>query len=124
MAVIRGFSDKVEANTFFRQEIATGNHTQIVMMSIEPGSDIGKEVHEDNDQILMLVSGAGKALIGTEETDFEVGDVAMVPSGTEHNFTTVGDNPMKIITFYSPAHHPVGTVHQTKADAEAAEAHE
>jgi hypothetical protein len=91
-------------------------------MNVNPGEDIGLETHDKEDQVLYLISGQGKVLLNGVESDFMAGDCVLVPAGTEHNFTTVGDEPMKIITTYSPPHHPVGTVHKTKADAEAAEA--
>ncbi len=109
-------------NTTFRTVLANGKHTQIVVMHINPGEDIGLETHPDNDQVLYLVSGKGEVVLNDEKSEFNEGDAVLVPAGTEHNFTTVGDAPMKIITTYSPPHHPAGTVHATKADAEAAEA--
>jgi mannose-6-phosphate isomerase-like protein (cupin superfamily) len=68
-----------------------------------------------------LVSGKGTLYLDGVENDYNPGDCVLVPAGTEHNFTTVGSEPMKIITTYSPPHHPAGTVHQTKAEAESAE---
>jgi mannose-6-phosphate isomerase-like protein (cupin superfamily) len=109
-------------NTNFRTVIANSKHTQVVVMNIKPGEDIGKETHTDNDQVLYLVSGKGTVYLNGVESDYNPGDCVLVPAGTEHNFTTVGDEPMKIITTYSPPHHPEGTVHISKADAEAAEA--
>lgn len=109
-------------NETFRTVVANGKHTQIVVMNILPGEDIGKEVHADNDQVLYLVAGKGTVYLNGVESEFNPGDAVLVPAGTEHNFTTVGDEPMKIITTYSPPHHAAGTVHKTKADAQAAEA--
>lgn len=108
-------------NTYFRSVVANSNHTQVVIMSVNPGEDIGLEVHPKEDQVLYLVSGQGKVLLNGQESDFKAGDCVLVPAGVEHNFTTVGDEPMKIITTYSPPHHPEGTVHKTKAEAEEAE---
>lgn len=124
MPILKNLKGRAEENTFFRQVMATGQNTQIVIMSIPPGGEIGQETHPDNDQVLCLVKGAGRAVIGGEETDFNMGDMALVPAGTEHNFITAGDEPMQIITFYSPPHHPEGTVHKTKEEADAVEAHE
>jgi mannose-6-phosphate isomerase-like protein (cupin superfamily) len=107
-------------NVYFRQVLATGEHTQVVIMSIAVGEDIGSETHKDNDQMLYLVAGSGKVVLNGVEADFETGDVVLVPAGTEHNFITKGDEPMKIVTTYAPPHHPDGTVHKTKAEAEAA----
>jgi len=108
-------------NNFFRHVLATGDQTQVVIMSIDPGTDIGSEVHPDNDQVLYLVSGQGKVVLNGNEQPFAQGDLVLVPAGTEHNFITEGDEPMKIITTYSPPHHAEGTIHKTKAEAEAAE---
>jgi len=108
-------------NTTFRTVLATSKHTQVVVMDVKPGEDIGKEIHPNEDQVLYLISGRGTIYMDGKEMDFNKGDCVLVPAGVEHNFTTVGDEPMKIITTYSPPHHPDGTVHKTKADAEAAE---
>jgi mannose-6-phosphate isomerase-like protein (cupin superfamily) len=103
-------------NNLFRRVLATGVHVQVVVMSVPPGTDIGEEVHSENDQTLQLVEGAGQVVIEGEASDFRPGDLVLVPAGTRHNFITTGDAPMKIITTYSPPHHPEGTIHETKAD--------
>jgi mannose-6-phosphate isomerase-like protein (cupin superfamily) len=118
---LKDLMQQASANNYFRHVLATGKHCQIVVMSIEPGSEIGEEVHADNDQILHLASGVGTAILDDKEEPFEVGDMVLVPAGTKHNFITKGDQPMKIITIYSPAHHPDGTIHKTKEEADAAE---
>ena len=121
---IKDLAAQAKANTTFRTVVANGKHTQVVVMDIKPGEDIGKEVHPDNDQVLYLVSGKGTVYLDGVESEFNPGDAVLVPAGTEHDFTTVGDESMKIITTYSPPHHPAGTVHKTKADALAADAAE
>ena len=118
---IEGIDEKAKQNTFFRQVLETGQHTQIVIMNIPPNSDIGMETHPDNDQMLYLVQGEGKVILNGQEESFKKGDMVLVRAGTEHNFVTVGNEPMKIITTYSPPHHPEGTIHKTKEEAEAAE---
>ena len=118
---IKELEKKAMDNKYFREVIATSKHTQLVIMNIEPGEDIGKEVHEREDQVLYLISGKGRVYLDGQESDFNPGDCVLVPAGMEHNFTTVGDEPMKIITTYSPPHHPDGTIHKTKAEAEEAE---
>ncbi len=120
MMHLRNLEQTCKDNTTFRTVLKSGKHVQIVVMDIKPGEDIGKEVHPDNDQVLYLVSGKGTVYVNGVESEFNPGDAVLVPAGTEHNFTTVGDESMKIITTYSPPHHPEGTVHVTKADAEAA----
>jgi mannose-6-phosphate isomerase-like protein (cupin superfamily) len=104
-------------NNYFRHVLATGEHVQVVVMSIAPGGDIGEEVHADTDQILYLAEGSGEAILEGTASAFEAGDLVLVPAGTRHNFRTVGDAAMKIITAYAPPHHPDGTIHATKADA-------
>ena len=109
-----------KANKDFRQVVATGDNVQVVLMSIPPEGEIGEETHPDNDQVLLLVEGGGSAILDGKEKPFEEGDLVLVPAGTLHNFTA-GTDGMKIVTTYSPPHHPEGTVHATKADADAAE---
>lgn len=118
---IKDLESKAMENTTFRTVLATSKHTQVVVMDVKPGEDIGKEIHPNEDQVLYLISGRGTVYMDGKEMDFNKGDCVLVPAGTEHNFTTTGDESMKIITTYSPPHHPDGTVHKTKADAEAAE---
>lgn len=108
-------------NDYFRKVLETGKHTQVVIMSIPPGGEIGEEIHSDNDQVLMLVDGSGTVVLDGQESAFRTDDLVLVPAGTKHNFVTTGEAPMKIVTTYSPPHHPDGTVHQTKAEADAAE---
>lgn len=107
-------------NDYFRRVLETGKHTQVVIMSIPAGGEIGEEVHEDNDQILLLIEGRGTVILDGDEAEFKTGDLVLVPAGARHNFVTEGDSPMKIVTTYSPPHHPAGTVHETKAEADAA----
>ena len=121
---LKDVKNQAMANTTFRTVLANSKHTQVVIMNVNPGEDIGLETHPNEDQVLYLVSGKGEVLLNGQKSEFSVGDVVLVPAGTEHNFTTIGDEPMKIITTYSPPHHPAGTIHKTKADAEAAEAAE
>jgi mannose-6-phosphate isomerase-like protein (cupin superfamily) len=108
------------ANTFFRQEILTNKHSQIVLMSVEPGDDIGEEVHEV-DQILVFVDGFGDALVNGERSQVKPNTLVAVPAGARHNFLNTGTVPMKLFTIYSPPEEPPGTVHRTKAEALAAE---
>lgn len=121
---LKNLEQQAKDNTTFRTVVANSKHTQVVVMSINAGEDIGLETHTENDQVLYLVSGKGEVVLNGEKSEFNAGDCVLVPAGTEHNFTTMGSEPMKIITTYSPPHHPAGTIHKTKADAEAAEAAE
>lgn len=115
-------------NDAFRQVVYTGENTQLVLMSLDPGSDIGWEVHPNTDQFIRLESGKVRVDVGTDrdtvDESEEAGDdwAFIVPAGTWHNVTNVGEGEVKLYTLYSPPHHPDGTVHPTKKEAEAAEA--
>ncbi|MGW3545790.1 cupin domain-containing protein [Nocardia niigatensis] len=113
------FADAKE-NEAFRRVIATGEHSQVVLMTIPPGGDIGEEVHRV-DQTLVFVEGDGSAIISGETTPIHTGSLAFVPAGTKHNFINTGSSPLRLFTIYAPPQHAPGTVQQTKADAEAAQ---
>jgi len=108
------------SNNFFRHVLETGKHTQVVVMSIPVNEDIGAETHADTDQVLYLLEGEGKVILNGEESKYVAGDLVLVHAGTKHNFTNTGTIPLKIITMYSPAHHPNGTIHKTRAEADKA----
>lgn len=120
MGLISGIQQKALDNTFFRQVLENGTHAQVVIMSIPPGGEIGAETHTDNDQVLYLVSGEGKVILNNIESPYKAGDIVLVNAGTQHNFVNTGVSDMKIITTYSPPHHPAGTVHKTKEEADRA----
>jgi mannose-6-phosphate isomerase-like protein (cupin superfamily) len=111
-----------DSSTDFRRVLWTGEHTQLVVMTIPVGEEIGAEVHDHNDQILSFVSGIGAAEVGGETRPVTAGDVVVVPAGTRHNFLNTGTEPLVLTTIYGPPDHAPGTVHPTKAEAEAAEA--
>lgn len=115
--LIKDIKGKTKENTYFRHVLETGDHTQVVIMSIPPGGEIGAEAHPDNDQILYLVDGEGKVVLNGEESEYTKGDLVLVKAGTKHNFINTGDEDLKIITTYSPPHHPQGTIHKTKEEA-------
>lgn len=106
-----------EQNNFFRQVLFTSGHTQLVVMALKIGEEIGMEVHEDNDQFFRLETGTLKIIMNGEESVLTAGMVAIVPAGTEHNVINVGSEVAKLYTLYSPPHHPDRTVHKTKAEA-------
>lgn len=109
-------------NSNFRQVLYTAPHSQLVLMALLPGEEIGMEVHPDNDQFFRFESGEGKVIIAGVEHLVKDGDAAVVPAGTEHNVVnTSSTSPLRLYTIYSPAHHPDGTIHKTKAEAETAE---
>lgn len=104
-------------NDYFRKVLVTGAKSQLVVMSLQPGEEIGTEVHEV-DQILYAVEGEGEVVIGDVEAEFEKGVMAFVPAGVQHNVLNTNDEPMKLFTIYAPPEHAAGTTHRTKADAE------
>ena len=106
-------------NDEFRKVIWTGDKTQLVLMAIPEGGEIGGEVHEGHDQLLYFVAGSGVAKIGEDEHDITEGDVSIVPSGTFHNFRNSGSGMLKLFTTYSPPEHAPGTEHGTKSEADA-----
>lgn len=108
-------------NDEFRQVIWTGENTQLVLMAIPEGGEIGGEVHEGHDQLLYFVAGSGVAKIGETELDVADGDVSIVPSGSFHNFRNTGSGMLKLFTTYSPPEHEPGTEHATKSEADADE---
>jgi mannose-6-phosphate isomerase-like protein (cupin superfamily) len=115
------------ANDNYRTTLWTGSNLQMTVMSIEPGRDIGLEVHPDRDQFLRIETGKGRVQMGPAEDDLpferDVEDdwVVLVPAGAWHNITNVGDRAMKLYALYAPPEHPHGTVHATKEEADAAE---
>ena len=113
---------EARTNDAFRREVMTGSHAQVVVMTIPPGGEIGEEVHPDTDQLLVFLDGHGRAVLEGEASDVAPNDLVFVHAGARHNFVNVGDSPMRLITVYAPPHHAPGTVHRTKAEAEAAEA--
>ena len=110
-----------EESPDFRRVLWTGEHTQLVIMTIPGGGEIGEEVHEDIDQILTFVSGTGEARIAGKTKKVAQGDLVVVPAGTKHNLVNTGENPLILYTVYGPPEHADGAVHKTKEEADAAE---
>jgi mannose-6-phosphate isomerase-like protein (cupin superfamily) len=108
-------------NEAFRREVLTGEHSQVVVMAIPPGGEIGEEVHPETDQLLLFVDGSGEARLNGVASAVGPNDLVFVRSGARHNFVNTGDDPLRLITVYAPPEHAPGTVHLTKADADAAE---
>lgn len=119
----RNIIKMAEENEFFRQEIVTSEHSQVVLMALKPGEDIGEETHDDVDQTLFFVSGTGRAELNGEASTIGPNSLVVVPAGTRHNFINSGGTPLKLVTVYAPPEHAPGTVHKTKAEAVAAEHH-
>ncbi len=121
---IDNIEEKTEQNNFFRQVLYTGKHTQLVVMSLLPGEEIGMEVHPQVDQFFRIEEGRAKVVIDGEEHEVDEGFAIIVPAGSQHNVINTGSNPLKLYTLYSPPNHPDGTIHRTRAEAMAAEEEE
>jgi mannose-6-phosphate isomerase-like protein (cupin superfamily) len=113
--------DEARSNDAFRRVLITGIYEQVVVMAIPPGGEIGDEVHPETDQVLVFVEGEAEARLDGEITRVGGNDLVYVRAGTRHNFVNTGPSPLRLYTIYAPPHHPPGTVHQTKADADAAD---
>lgn len=121
---MKGFIDNIEKlteeNENFRKVIFTGQHEQLVLMSLLPGEEIGMEVHPITDQFLRIEMGVGKVIIDNEEKTVKDGDAIIVPAGAKHNvINTSITEKLKLYTIYSPPHHKHDVIHKTKAEAEA-----
>jgi len=115
-----------DKNRFFRQVLYTGKHTQLVVMCLQKGEEIGNEVHPKVDQFFRIEKGEAKFIFnGKEEHIVVAGDGIVIPAGTYHNVINHSKTAqLRLYTLYSPPNHPDGTIHKTKAEAEAAEAAE
>lgn len=128
-----GWVDNIEnrtlENTTFRTVLYTGKHSQLTLMSIPPGGEVGWESHPHLDQFLRLESGKARLDFGHTETSVDESHhieeewALVVPAGIWHNLVNTGETDLKLYSVYSPPEHPDGTVHRTKADADADEDH-
>lgn len=124
---MKGFVDDIETlteeNTDFRRVLYTGKNLQLVLMALQPGEEIGEEVHDDRDQFFRVEKGKGEIVIDGVATKIK-SDVAMiVPAGARHNVRNTGDKALRLYTLYAPPEHVDGTIHATKADAQASGEH-
>ena len=124
---MKGFVVNIEKETLengnFRRVLYTAKHSQLVLMSLKPGEEIGMEVPPDNDQFFRFEKGRGKCVIDGHEYEVSDGMAVVVPAGAEHNVINVSEaEDLKLYTIYSPAHHKDGIVRQTKQEATANEA--
>jgi mannose-6-phosphate isomerase-like protein (cupin superfamily) len=117
--------EQTEENKFFRRVLFTGKYCQLVVMCLQPMEEIGNEVHHNVDQFFRIEEGEAKFVFNeTEEHRVHEDEAVVVPAGTFHNVINTSKNkPLKLYTLYSPPNHPDGTIHKTKAEAEAAEKH-
>ena len=121
---MKGYVTNIEKNTVennnFRKVVYTAPNSQLVLMSLKPGEDIGSEVHQ-LDQFLRVEKGTGKTVLNGAEYPIEDGSAIVVPAGTEHNIINTGETEMKLYTVYSPPNHRDGVTHRTKEEAVADE---
>lgn len=109
--------DKTTQNTYFREVLFTTDRSQLVVMALQPGEEIGMEVHPDHDQFLRFETGEGKVIMDGEESTVKPGYAVVIPAGTQHNVINTSTAVMKLYTIYTPPEHKDGTVHKTKAEA-------
>lgn len=109
-------------NAYFRRVLSTGANAQVVVMSIPPGGEIGEEVHDHVDQVLAFVAGDGVAILEGVESRVGPDHLVHVPAGTRHNVVNRGSVELRLYTVYAPPQHADGTIHRTKAEADADEA--
>ena len=120
---MKGYHDDIEQQTVgnddFRRVLYTGQHLQLVLMTLQPGEEIGSEIHEDRDQFFRFEEGSGQVDIDGNSYAVVDGSGVIVPQGSRHNVRNTGDEPLKLYTLYAPPEHKDGVVQATKADAEA-----
>lgn len=109
--------DKTLENNYFREVLFTTSKSQLVVMSLKSGEDIGMEVHPEHDQFIRIESGKGKVIMNGEENELMDGSAIVVPAGTEHNIVNSSESEMKLYTLYTPPDHKPGTIHKTKEEA-------
>lgn len=123
---MRGYLTNIEKaakeNSDFRRVLYTTKNSQLVLMSVEIGEEIGEEVHE-LDQFIRFEEGEGRVVLDGVEHSVRADDAVVIPQGTKHNVINTGNGPMKLYTIYSPPEHRDGVVHKTKAEAEADDEH-
>jgi mannose-6-phosphate isomerase-like protein (cupin superfamily) len=119
---MQGFVDNIEAlteqNDDFRRVLYTGHNLQLVVMTLQPGDEIGMEVHDDRDQFFRIEEGKGQVWIDGKANEVKADDGIIVPQGANHNVVNTGKEPLRLYTIYGPPEHIDGTVHATAADAE------
>jgi mannose-6-phosphate isomerase-like protein (cupin superfamily) len=124
---MKGYVDDIEhrteENADFRRVVYTGHNLQLVLMSIEPGDEIGEEVHPDIDQFFRIEAGEGEISIDGTVHRVKADDAVIVPQGARHNVKSVGKEALKLYTIYGPPEHKDGTVHKTCAEANASHEH-
>ncbi|HEX6377478.1 MAG TPA: cupin domain-containing protein [Nitrososphaeraceae archaeon] len=124
---MKGYKTNIEKETIdnknFRKVLYTSKHIQLVLMTLQPGEEIGEEVHDENDQFFRIESGHGKCIIDDNKYEITDGDAIVIPTGSKHNIINVDANTdLKMYTLYAPPHHKDGILRPTKKEAEENEA--
>ncbi|MBK8907019.1 MAG: cupin domain-containing protein [Rhodospirillales bacterium] len=124
---MKGFVDDIEKlteeNDDFRRVLYTGHNLQLVLMAIQPGDEIGEEVHDDRDQFFRIEAGEGEIWIDGARHKVKADDGVIVPQGARHNVVSTGTEPLRLYTIYGPPEHVDGTIHSTCKEANAAHEH-
>ena len=124
---MQGFVGNIEElsenNADFRRVLYTGKRLQLVVMTLQPGEEIGEEVHDDGDQFFRVEEGEGDVLIDGKRTRIKSGDAVLIPGGARHNIVNTGKQSLHVYTLYAPPEHLDRTVHASKADAEKSSQH-
>lgn len=114
---IINIEEKTLRNNYFREVLFTTKKSQLVVMSLKPGEEIGAEVHPEHDQFIKVESGKGKTVMNGEENEISEGYAIVIPAGTQHNIINTSEIEMKLYTVYTPPEHKHGTIHKTKEEA-------
>lgn len=114
---IINIEEKSLQNGYFREVLFTTDKSQLVVMALKPGEEIGMEVHPEHDQFIRIESGKGKAIMNGEEHEISDGSAVVIPAGTQHNIVNTSEGVMKLYTIYTPPEHKPGTIHKTKEEA-------
>ncbi|OGB74507.1 cupin [candidate division Kazan bacterium RBG_13_50_9] len=124
---MKGYFDNIEkatvGNANFRKVLYTGKHSQLVLMTLKPGEEIGAEVHPDIDQFFRFEEGSGQLVVDDNVYEVKADDVGIVPAGAQHNVINTSEVDLKLYTIYSPPEHKDATIHITKSEAESASEH-
>ncbi len=120
---VEDIEEATEGNEDFRRVLYTGKFLQLVLMALQPGEEIGEEVHDTHDQFFRIEQGSGEVSIDGVRTAVEADDAIIVPAGARHNVVNTGDRPLKLYTIYGPPEHRDGVVRSTKAEAQSREEH-
>ena len=118
-----GFITNIERDTLtnqdYRRVLFTGPHAQLVLMSLQPGDEIGEETHAEHDQFIRVEGGTGIVMLNGKKHELSDGSAVLIPAGVKHNvIATSSVEPLRLYTLYAPPEHPDGTVHHTKLEAE------